>query len=1001
MSALSGALDDAAAGIPTLVVVAGEAGIGKSRLVTDFTADARERGARVLTGACLDLTESSLPYGPIAEALRSLLRGLDPVEVEAILGPARDEIARLIPAVGIGSGAVHDAPAEPPTGYAQARLFELVLGLIERLAAGGPAIVVIEDVQWIDRASRDLMTFLARNLADERLLVLATLRTDGLQPGDPVTTWLHELDRHSTSLRLDLMSLGREDVARQIEAILGRRPDDEVVERVFERSGGNPYFVEELLVVDDHEPTGLPWTLTETVTGRLTAVGPAAQRLLEIVAVAGRPVDERLVAAVAGLLEHGVRAPLREAVTEGLLVMDAVDGTLRTRHALLREVLERRLLPAERRSLHERFATVLEERPELADPGPAGPAAELARHRAAAGQPEAAYRAWVDAALAAERVFAHADAAAHYRRAIELEPSLDPASAASRSPDPVDLRHRAARAANDAADDASAIEWVRSALALVDEREDPARAGVLRSFLGYLLWVTDDVEGAQREHEAAVALVPADPPSPERARVLRGLAGWLMGAGRYAGSAAMCREAIDCALVVGDRAEEGRARTTLGSDLVSLGEIEAGLAELEAARRIGEEIGTLDTLMVASANLAYQLIVADRPEDAVGVASEGQAAARRHGVERRFGAHFAATAADALFRLGRWHEVATGSEPDGRARESVGTIYRDAAVARVLAWSGQSEEARSRLAAGGALGVGEIDADVGAFVRLVLAELALAEGRAEIAMADAAEGLAHLDSGDDTVLVAPLCATGLRAAADRAERARALRRRGDLDAAVSAGSRFADRVDALWSDGIPATRSGAAWSACIHAEQQRLLGTTDAEAWTAARVALADASLQPWAAYAGMREAEAELLSGRRERAAAVLQGAADLARGMGAEPLVAAIAGLARRGRIPIDAPAAEEAFVDPGASTVEPPEDTGARVVDLGLSRREMEVLALVAAGRTNGQIARELFISPKTAGVHVTHILDKLGVDSRIEAAIVATRAGLAPDGEPPEA
>ena len=143
IATLGAALDEAALGRPSLVLVAGEAGVGKTRLVSEFGSLARAGGARLLVGNCLDLADATLPYGPIAQALRALLRELPDDEAATVLGPAREEIGRLIPSVGDALGVAPVDPSEDAFGYAQARLFELMLGLLGRLAALAPTVVVI------------------------------------------------------------------------------------------------------------------------------------------------------------------------------------------------------------------------------------------------------------------------------------------------------------------------------------------------------------------------------------------------------------------------------------------------------------------------------------------------------------------------------------------------------------------------------------------------------------------------------------------------------------------------------------------------------------------------------------------------------------------------------------------------------------------------------------------------------------------------------------------
>ena len=1014
--------------------MAGEAGIGKTRIVRELLDLARAEDDRVLVGGCLDLGDDGLPYAPLTEALRGFLRDLPPATVEAILGPARAEIARLLPGVGAQRGKPSARGADPDeaaterpdarSGLDQARLFGLVLELLAGLAAERPTVLVLEDLHWADRSTRDLVTFLARNLDRERLLLILTVRGEEVSRGHPIGAWLAGLERDLKTSRIDLEPLSREDVARQVAILLESSggPSHDVVERIHARSEGNPFFVEELVAAERRSGAAeLPRTLAETLGGQIMALPDETQRLLGFVAVAGRPIDERLVAAVAERPEAEVREPIRAAVTAGVLVPDAPTGALRLRHALLGEVIEASLLPAERRTIHEGFATVLTATPSLAESSPAGAAAELAHHWLAADRPVQAFRSAIAAAEAAEGVYALSAAARHYATAIDQEPRL---TAAERDvddlPDAVELRRRAARVADDSGDVDQAIAWLREAIDLVDMDAEPSRAGVLHSRLGYTLWAADRNDEAADEHRTAVRLVPPRPPTAARAQVLVGLGGWLMGMGRYGESRTISEEAAACAVAAGALAEEGRARSNLGSDLVSLGEIEAGIAELERAREIGRANGLIDTLLPASANLAYQLIVADRFDDAVEAARVGADAARTYGLERRFGPHFRASAIDAMTRAGRWEEaVDLARSSVERQRSGLGTVYRDAAAARLLGARGEFATAHTLLAEAERQASGPIDADLGAFVQLVAAEIAVDEGAPERASAAVKTGFGHLESSDDTVMVGPLALVGVRAAAERAERARALRRPADIEAALLAGEMARSYAEALWSNAPPASGSSTALRATIDAEAGRLAEHSDPAAWTAAADAWAGVPMPAPEAYARFRTAEAHLMAGDRVAAEAALNVAQALAADLRAAPLLERIDGLARRARLtataaPVGARAGAESKADiaagqggatagtlaaQGAQAGTAAEQGAAAFAELGLSARESEVLALVAAGRTNGQIAQELFISPKTASVHVTHILDKLGVSSRIEAAMLAARAGLvAPDRDP---
>ena len=222
---LAAAYARAVAGEARTVVLAGEAGIGKTRLVEAFAATVRADGGRVLIGGCLPLGSGGLPYGPFVEAIRVLLRDVDPGARAALLGPGRAELARLMPEVASaadrrqaaggddpGDGGPVQAAAEDR--FAQVRLFELVLGVIERLARLSPVVVIIEDLHWADPSTRDLVAFLVRNLRGERVLLVATIRTDEADPTGAFVAYLAELERGERADRVDLTRFDRADLAR-------------------------------------------------------------------------------------------------------------------------------------------------------------------------------------------------------------------------------------------------------------------------------------------------------------------------------------------------------------------------------------------------------------------------------------------------------------------------------------------------------------------------------------------------------------------------------------------------------------------------------------------------------------------------------------------------------------------------------------------------------------------------------------------------------------------
>jgi predicted ATPase len=289
---LRAAVDRTTAGAPGVVLVGGEAGVGKSRLLEaafDATTD-----ARVLTGGCVELGGEGLPFVPLVEALRALVRTTPADRLGRLLGPARSGFGRLLPELGA---------AEPAPDFTSgtAQLFELVLGVLGRIGEERPLVLVFEDLHWADRSTLELAAFLVRQLQGVRVLLVLTYRSDEVDRSSPLRPLLSGWERLRGVERLQLEPLTRAEVAAQAGAILGRRPDGDLVGLVYERSEGNPFFVEELLrtLGEGSSAEELPPSLRDVLLARTERLSVPARRLLQIAAVAGRGVPEPLLAAVA------------------------------------------------------------------------------------------------------------------------------------------------------------------------------------------------------------------------------------------------------------------------------------------------------------------------------------------------------------------------------------------------------------------------------------------------------------------------------------------------------------------------------------------------------------------------------------------------------------------------------------------------------------------------------------------------------------------------------
>jgi predicted ATPase len=334
LSVLEAAQGRAANGEPAVVLVGGEAGIGKTRLVAELADRWHATGARVLAGGCLPAGGDGLPYAPIVEALRPLPGELGVDAVRQLIGPSWSELARLLPALG-------ELTSGPAGQAAQTRLFELLLGLLRRLGEQAPLILVVEDLHWADRSTRQLLAFLVRNLRAERLLLVVTYRSDEPRP-DRLGPYLAELDRGGRVERLELDRLDRAATAALLTGILDATPAADLIDEVFARSQGNPFFTEELLAAVRVSSRSLPASLRDLLRGRIQVLSARAQQMLRVAAVAGRPVSHHLLAAVAELDDEQLTAALREAVAAQLLVTRLDQDGYDFRHALLREVVDAR-----------------------------------------------------------------------------------------------------------------------------------------------------------------------------------------------------------------------------------------------------------------------------------------------------------------------------------------------------------------------------------------------------------------------------------------------------------------------------------------------------------------------------------------------------------------------------------------------------------------------------------------------------------------------------------
>jgi DNA-binding CsgD family transcriptional regulator/tetratricopeptide (TPR) repeat protein len=969
LAELRAALGAAAAGRPSLALVAGESGVGKTRLVRELATHAREMGAQVLCGESIELGEGELPYGPLLGALRPLVRDGDDV-LDALPESAREALVRLLPGLGGDGG--------PPAadGAAQAQVFEALLTLLDALGERAPVVLTLEDLHWADRSTRAFLAFLARGLDRERVLVIATYRSDELHRRHPLRPLLAEL-RHVR--RVELAPLTPDQLAAAIGDILGEQPDVDLVARLHARSEGNPLFMEELLAAGGDGRGTLPPTLRDALMVRFERVGEAAQEVLRLLAVAHRP-EHALLARASGLDAQALRDALRETVAAHL-VTASPDESYAFRHALQREVVQDDLLPGERADLHARIADALEAGAAEGTPGHLVRSA-IAHHRLGAGDRPAALRASVAAAHAAECVHAYGEAATLYERALELSARVPEADAPA-GIDRVELLERAADAHRLADDRPRAEALLQAALHTLSELDDPLRTATVLRMLSRIQWTMTRNNDALETMHRALAVLPAGEPSPERAAVL----GWLSKArmlqGRYRESLRAGEEALAVAETVGDDVARMRARDPLGVSMMALGDVEAGGAMLREAIAEAAQLDRPEELATTYTNLADALHVAGRSQEARAAAQEGLVA-----VEGKIAHHrewLALQLGEIAFDLGDW-ETTAGTIAEHGERRFTGSLVLHLLLRTAELSLGRGDHARAAevltRAAEAAEGTSEpqMHAPLGA----LLAELRRREGDLDAGRAAVEDALDRIEfCTEDVMRIARVSAAGVTVEADRAQRARDL---GEPEAerdAITAAELLLARVSAAAEEGRPVE---IAWRATANADVARARGQNDPGAWADAARAWDELERPYQAALARWREAEAHVGAGDRETAAATARTALEAARSLGAGWLEGELEGLVARGRLRLAEGDEGPGNTAAGGPATEEADDP------FGLTPRERQVLALVARGATNREIGATLFMAEKTASVHVSRILAKLDVRTRTQAAAVAHRLGL---------
>lgn len=952
---LGDALSRAVTGVPHAIVIHGEAGIGKTRLAHEVCGDSH---LNVLWGSCVHFGGASVPFAPITGALRDWLgRADDDERAETLAGT--DGLSALLPSLGVSAGV--DTTRLP-------MLVDLVLN---RIAARRPTVVVVDDLQWADVASLDVLSYLIAGFRSQPLVLLATCRTEERGEGHPLHSWLADMRRMPffNEIRLDPLDL--DATSSQIEGLLGRAPDVELASGVLARSDGNPYLVELMVSGLSGTENTLPPTVPDVLRDALLAtwhgLSDQTRLVTRILAVGGHPTSAAVLTEVAaghGLSASAIAPCLAEAQDRGVVETET-NGTSWFRHPLLAEVLYDGLPPTQAAALHTDYIRILESRPTEVDP------ADLAIHNERAGNLDATYQWSLVAADQAQTLRAPTEEAIHLRRACTLWPTVSPPIRGGRD-ERIALLRRTSTVCLRAGLPDDARTLLTDALNLVDRERDPLLACDLLVRRSEARWQSTSPGIVDLEDlREAIALSTDTPDAAERAVAFAVLAE-LERLHLLPDASAHAEEAVRIASRSGSRHALGRALCSRAAG-ADHGAPQAALADAELSVALATACGDVDTAANAAIWQTNALYALGQRADAAEVGRKAylDSVAAGGGSWAYFLAYIAA---EQLISLGRWDECRTllRSALASRATGIPAASLRLAASLLAVR-SGRTEEARHHFDRALEL-VSEDFTGLRQFITGTGIEVLIAEGRAADALSWARPRLTAQDRPpdpwDDEVL--PIYA---QAAAETARSAEG--------SGVTAGA--AEAIDTVihgWQrkpfiDAIGGVDVQAMNQALLAAEIGRYRNASDQpEHWRRAAATCGIAGNRWHQAVAQWRCAETQLANGSTSpEVRDLLRRAHRCAVELGAAPLRLEVEALARRSRTDLHQPV-----------PIEPTDDDS---VLAALTHREREVLAFLVAGRSNGEIAKELFISDKTVSVHVSNILRKTGTTSRVAAAALAER------------
>jgi DNA-binding CsgD family transcriptional regulator len=893
-----------------IVLVSGEAGVGKSSLVAAERAAAR---SEVIEGACLQLAGQPLPLAALEQIFYS--RGGWP---EAADGAEQQQSPeQRLKAIRLWADAI--APSGSPTATT----------------------VVIDDLHWADESTCDFLVYLASTALRRRLSLVITLRNDETPRVGRVQQAVAELARLPGAVNVELQRLDRQESAELVAALTGAADVD--VDAWYRRSQGNPYLLGELV----KDPGAR--RVKDVLLSRVHSLGPDAAELVRLAAVFGLWVDDEQLHSASVLPSDRYAAAVHEAIDVGVLVNEGADYAFR--HSLMCEAVLSQLLPIERRMMHERAARALAGSP--ADDLVSAVAVSV--HWEAAGLHEQAAEWSLRAARKARSLNAFAEAWTHYRRVLGFARPPGPAD--------LDLALEAAGTARLAGDPAAAVALLESALRTAPAQGDERASALER--LGCFLWEAGQPGRSRAAYTDAAAALGSEVTACH-AQVWGALARGSLIMAEFDEAIRLADQAAVAAREHGTTAILADALTTRGTAGAILGDA-AGVDLLREGVDLARDVEDRAVLCRSYANLIMAYEYTNKPAEACAAALEGLSLLPEYGLELAVGAALACNAASMLRRRGDYTRCAAVLTEllDGRVIQGQG-LHLHLERAELQLAMGRPAAARVSLSAAEPLLEVDEPAVVAALAS-VSAELQAQEGDPAGSYRTVDEALRRLGGTQDTRFRTELVAIGLRIEADRLG---PVPGRDDPAAQARIG-RLAAELETLATDDDDDINQVAEHRTAAN-DLARARGSATAEDWAAAVRSWQLADRPREEAYCLLRQAECHVSARQRDRAAAAAAAARALAERLGAAPILAEVDALVARSRL-VAAPA-------PRSSGENRP---------YGLTEREYEVLELLGTGATNRQIARRLFISDRTVGVHVSRVLHKLQVTNRAQAAALAVK------------